>query len=65
VTFLNSAGLSVLVQVQRLLAPRGIEPVLVAPSPVVTGPLLLSGLWHRFTIVEDGPGRTVGRDAGS
>jgi anti-anti-sigma factor len=55
VTFLSSAGLSVLVQVQRLVAPRGIEPVLVAPSPAVTGPLLLSGLWHRFTNVVEAP----------
>jgi anti-anti-sigma factor len=56
VTFVNSAGLSVLVQVQRLVAGHGIEPVLVAPSAVVRGPLMLSGLWHRFGLADDEPG---------
>ena len=31
VTFMNSAGLAVLVQVQRMTAPRAIELVLVRP----------------------------------
>ena len=56
VTFVNSAGLSVLVQVQRLVVGHGIEPVLVAPSAVVRGPLMLSGLWHRFGLVDEEPG---------
>jgi anti-anti-sigma factor len=53
VTFLNSAALSVLVQLQRLVAPRGIEAVLVAPPPAVTGPLRVSGLWQRFTLLDE------------
>ncbi|MFD2094107.1 STAS domain-containing protein [Blastococcus deserti] len=50
VTFMNSAGMAVLVQVQRLAAPRGIDVVLVDPTPAVVRPLQLSGLWHRFPI---------------
>lgn len=48
--FLNSAGMAVLVQLQRLAAPRGIEVALVDPPPAVVRPLQLSGLWHRFPI---------------
>jgi anti-anti-sigma factor len=55
ITFLNSGGISVLVQLQRMAAPRGIDVALVAPSPAVTRPLQLTGLWHRFPIV-DGDG---------
>jgi anti-anti-sigma factor len=51
-TFLNSAGLSVLVQLQRLGQPRGVEVVLVDPPESVVRPLQLSGLWHRFPVVE-------------
>ena len=50
VTFMNSAGMAVLVQLQRLTAPRGIEFVLVDPPAAVARPLQLSGLWHRFPI---------------
>jgi stage II sporulation protein AA (anti-sigma F factor antagonist) len=48
VTFMNSGGMAVLVQLQRLAAPRGIEVVLVDPPAAVVRPLQLSGLWHRF-----------------
>jgi anti-anti-sigma factor len=51
VTFMNSAGMAVLVQGQRMAKPRGIELVLVDPTPAVVRPLQLSGLWHRFSIV--------------
>ncbi|WP_346619117.1 STAS domain-containing protein [Blastococcus montanus] len=54
VPFMNSGGLAVLVQVQRMGVPRGIETVLVDPPPAVARPLQLSGLWHRFTVVEAG-----------
>jgi stage II sporulation protein AA (anti-sigma F factor antagonist) len=58
VTFVNSAGVAVLVQLQKLVAPRAIELVLVAPPVTVVRPLQLTGLWHRFTIQEseDSPG---------
>ncbi len=52
VGFVNSAGLAVLVQLQKLTAPRGIDLVLVAPPPAVVRPLQLTGLWHRFPIQE-------------
>jgi stage II sporulation protein AA (anti-sigma F factor antagonist) len=52
VTFVNSAGVAVLVQLQKLALPRAIELVLVAPPPMVVRPLQLTGLWHRFTIQE-------------
>ena len=55
VTFMNSAGMAVLVQLQKLAAPRGIEVALVRPTPAVVRPLQLSGLWHRFPI-EDAAG---------
>jgi anti-anti-sigma factor len=61
VTFVNSAGLAVLVQVQRLAVPRAIEVVLVAPTTAVVRPLQLTGLWHRFTIAEhEGDGESAG-----
>ena len=50
VGYMNSAGMAVLVQVQKLAAPRGIEVVLVGPAPAVIRPLQLSGLWHRFPV---------------
>ena len=53
-TFMNSAGMAVLVQLQRLAAPRGIEVALVDPPPAVVRPLQLSGLWHRFPIERAG-----------
>jgi anti-anti-sigma factor len=52
VSFMNSAGMAVLVQGQRMAAPRGIALVLVDPPPVVSRPLQLSGLWHRFPVVD-------------
>jgi stage II sporulation protein AA (anti-sigma F factor antagonist) len=55
VTFLNSAGLSTLVQVQKMCQPRGIELALVVGDDAVTRPLQLSGLWHRFTVVDRRP----------
>jgi stage II sporulation protein AA (anti-sigma F factor antagonist) len=54
VSFMNSAGMAVLVQGLRMAAPRGIELVLIDPPPVVSRPLQLSGLWHRFPVVDDG-----------
>jgi stage II sporulation protein AA (anti-sigma F factor antagonist) len=56
VTFMNSAGMAVLVQLQKLAAPRGIEVVLVRPPAAVVRPLQLSGLWHRFPIENAAPG---------
>ena len=52
VTFMNSAGMAVLVQLQKMASPRGVEIVLVRPRAVVSRPLQLSGLWHRFTVAE-------------
>ncbi|SEO38705.1 STAS domain-containing protein [Trujillonella endophytica] len=52
VTFMNSAGMAVLVQLLRMTAPRGVEIVLVGPRATVTRPLQLAGLWHRFTVAE-------------
>jgi anti-anti-sigma factor len=52
ITFVNSAGVAVLVQLQKLALPRAIELVLVAPPPIVVRPLQLTGLWHRFTVRE-------------
>ncbi len=56
VTFMNSAGMAVLVQLQRLGRPRGVEVVLVAPPIAVIRPLQLSGLWHRFPVQEEAAG---------
>jgi len=53
VSFMNSAGMAVLVQLQRMAAPRGIEVALLAPPEGVIRPLQLSGLWHRFPIIEE------------
>ncbi|MGY1744981.1 STAS domain-containing protein [Blastococcus sp. SYSU D00695] len=52
VTFMNSAGMAVLVQLQKMTAPRGVDVVLVRPRAVVARPLQLSGLWHRFPVLE-------------
>jgi anti-anti-sigma factor len=51
VSFMNSAGMAVLVQGQRMAKPRGIEVVLIDPPAAVIRPLQLSGLWHRFPVV--------------
>ena len=56
VTFMNSAGMGVLVQLQKLAAPRGIEVALVRPAAAVIRPLQLSGLWHRFPIEDAATG---------
>ncbi|SEL59313.1 stage II sporulation protein AA (anti-sigma F factor antagonist) [Blastococcus sp. DSM 46786] len=63
VGFMNSAGLAVLVQLQKLGVPRGIETVLVDPPLSVSRPLQLTGLWHRFTVVA-GDGRVVAEPSG-
>lgn len=52
VSFLNSAGIAALVQLQKMGQPRGIELTLVVQSTAVTRPLQISGLWHRFTIID-------------
>jgi stage II sporulation protein AA (anti-sigma F factor antagonist) len=52
VTFMDSAGMATLVQVQKLCQPRGIDVALVVQGTAVVRPLTLSGLWHRFTIIE-------------
>jgi anti-anti-sigma factor len=52
VSFLNSAGIAALVQLQKMGQPRGIELALAVQSSAVTRPLQLSGLWHRFTIID-------------
>lgn len=53
VPFMNSAGMAVLVQLQRMASPRGVEVALVTPPAAVVRPLQLSGLWHRFPIVDE------------
>ena len=53
VTFMNSAGMAVLVQLQRMAAPKGVDVALVTPSSAVSRPLQLTGLWHRFPIVDE------------
>jgi anti-anti-sigma factor len=52
VSSMNAEGMAVLVQGQRMAAPRRIEVVLVDPPPAVIRPLQLSGLWHRFSVLE-------------
>jgi stage II sporulation protein AA (anti-sigma F factor antagonist) len=53
VEFANSAGLALLVQVQRMAAPRGVEVELLVATAAVARPLKLTGLWHRFTVIGD------------
>jgi anti-anti-sigma factor len=53
VPFMNSAGMAVLVQLQRMAAPKGVEVALVTPTSAVARPLQLTGLWHRFPIVDE------------
>src|SRR4051794_37066502 len=52
VTFMNSAGMAALVQLQKMGQPRAIETPLVVQSGLVARPLQVSGLWRRFTIVD-------------
>jgi stage II sporulation protein AA (anti-sigma F factor antagonist) len=56
VGFMNSGGMAVLVQLQRLGQPRDVPIVLIDPTPAVVRPLQLSGLWHRFPIEERAAG---------
>jgi stage II sporulation protein AA (anti-sigma F factor antagonist) len=51
-TYLNSAGMAVLVQLQKLGQPRGVDVVLVAPPAAVARALQISGLWLRFPVEE-------------
>lgn len=53
VDFLNSAGLSTVVQVHRMLEGRGAELTLVVGTTAVARPLQLSGLWHRFHVLDE------------
>jgi anti-anti-sigma factor len=52
ISFMNSAGMAVLVQLQRMAAPRRVEVALVAPPMAVVRPLQLSGLWARFPMID-------------
>jgi stage II sporulation protein AA (anti-sigma F factor antagonist) len=52
VSFMNSAGMAVLVQLQRMAAPRAIDIALLDPPESVRRPLQLSGLWRRFPVLE-------------
>ena len=66
VSFMNSAGMAVLVQLQRMAAPRGVEVALLDPPEEVLRPLQLSGLWRRFPIVDSsGDGVAPGSDDGA
>jgi stage II sporulation protein AA (anti-sigma F factor antagonist) len=60
VTFMNSAGMAVLVQLQRMASPRAIEVVLQDPPEGVLRPLQLSGLWRRFPILDSSADGGVG-----
>ena len=67
VSFMNSAGMAVLVQLQKMADPRRVVVVLVAPPAAVARPLQLSGLWHRFATVDcprDCTRRPAARDPG-
>ena len=52
VTFMNSAGMAVLVQLQRMASPRAVEVALLDPPENVLRPLQLSGLWRRFPVLD-------------
>ena len=52
VSFMNSAGMAVLVQLQKMADPRRVGIALVAPPVAVARPLQLSGLWSRFEMVD-------------
>ena len=54
VPYMNSAGMAVLVQLQKLGQPRAVDVVLVDPSEAVRRPLQLAGLWLRFPVAEGG-----------
>jgi stage II sporulation protein AA (anti-sigma F factor antagonist) len=52
VSFMNSAGMAVLVQLQKMADPRRVTVALVTPPVAVARPLQLTGLWHRFELVD-------------
>jgi anti-anti-sigma factor len=52
VHYMNSAGVSTLVQLERMAEPRGIEMPLIVRTSAVARPLQVSGLWRRFAIVD-------------
>ncbi|MGY1829627.1 STAS domain-containing protein [Geodermatophilus sp. SYSU D01180] len=56
VTYMNSAGMAVLVQLQRMTQPRAVTVALVEPPAAVARPLQLTGLWRRFEVVGEGAG---------
>jgi anti-anti-sigma factor len=56
VSFMNSAGMAVLVQLQRMASPRAVEVALLDPPEGVRRPLQLSGLWRRFPVLESTAG---------
>lgn len=60
VTFMNSAGMAVLVQLQRMTSPRAVTVALVSPPETVVRPLQLTGLWRRFEVVDDAAGPADG-----
>ena len=68
VPFMNSAGVALLVQLQRMVAPRGVDLVLVAPPSAVVRPLQMTGLWHRFDVrhpAESGPEKSGRAESGA
>ena len=68
VPFMNSAGMALLVQLQRMVAPRGVDLVLVAPPSAVVRPLQMTGLWHRFDVrhpAESGPEKSGRAESGA
>jgi stage II sporulation protein AA (anti-sigma F factor antagonist) len=56
VTYMNSAGMAVLVQLQRMTQPRAVTVALVRPPDAVVRPLQLTGLWRRFEVVDEDAG---------
>ncbi|MEU2347792.1 STAS domain-containing protein [Modestobacter sp. NPDC049651] len=52
VGFLDSQGMAALVQVERMAQPRGVTVEIALKDRAVARPLQLSGLWHRFTILD-------------
>jgi anti-anti-sigma factor len=59
VSFMNSAGMAVLVQLERMGAPRRVEVALQDPPEGVLRPLQLSGLWRRFPVLDSSRGGVV------
>ena len=56
VSFMNSAGMAVLIQLQRMTQSRAVTVALVEPPAAVARPLQLTGLWRRFEVVEGDAG---------